>query len=313
VFHLMTHAFFKALLFLGAGSVILGMHHEQDITKMGGLRTRMPWTWLTFLVGVLAIAGVPPLSGFFSKDEILLAAHEAHDVPGHMALWGIGLVTAGLTAFYMFRLYYLVFTGESRADHHTRDHIHESGGWVLFPLVVLAFFALVGGFFGLPDAYGELFGVQESNSLHHFLQPVVNAPAHEIDQATEFGLAALTTAVGLAGIALATLFYYWRKDLVAGIVGSIRPLYELVRDKYRIDELYDAIIVTPLRGISSGLLARGIDQGLIDGLAVNGTANAVRALADRVLKYAQTGFAQSYIFAMLVGGALLIAWLVRSA
>jgi NADH-quinone oxidoreductase subunit L len=313
VFHLMTHAFFKALLFLGAGSVILGMHHEQDITRMGGLRTRMPWTWATFLVGVLAIAGVPPLSGFFSKDEILLAAHEAHHVPGHTALWLIGLATAGLTAFYMFRLYYLVFTGESRADHHTRDHIHESGGWVLAPLVVLAFLSVVGGFFGLPDAYGQLFGVPESNSLHHFLQPVVNAPAHEIDHATEFGLAALTTAVGLAGIALATLLYFWRKEMVAGIVAGIAPLYALVRDKYRVDELYDAVIVKPLRGLSSALLARGVDQGLIDGLGVNGTANAVRAVADRALKYAQTGFAQSYIFAMLVGGALLVAWLVRSA
>jgi NADH-quinone oxidoreductase subunit L len=313
IFHLMTHAFFKALLFLGAGSVILGMHHEQDITKMGGLRTRMPWTWFTFLVAVLAIAGVPPLSGFFSKDEILLAAHEAHAVPGHTVLWLMGLVTAGLTAFYMFRLYFLVFTGENRADHHTREHIHESGGWILAPLVVLAILSAIGGFFGLPDAYGHLFGVDESNSLHHFLQPVVNAPAHEIAASTEFGLAALTTAVSLAGIALATFLYYLRKDLVAGIVASIRPLYELVRDKYRIDELYDALIVNPLRAISSGLLARGIDEGLIDGVGVNGTARFVRNVADRALKYAQTGFAQSYIFAMLVGGALLIAYLVRSA
>jgi NADH-quinone oxidoreductase subunit L len=293
--------------------VILGMHHEQDIMKMGGLRTRMPWTWFTFLVAVLAIAGVPPLSGFFSKDEILLAAHEAHHVPGHTLLWILGLVTAGLTAFYMFRLYFLVFTGENRADHHTREHIHESGGWILAPLVVLAVLSAVGGFFGLPDAYGQLFGVEESNSLHHFLQPVVNAPEHEVDHATEFGLAALTTAVGLAGIALAAFLYFWRKDLVPSIVAAIRPLYELVRDKYRVDELYDAVIVRPLRGLSSGLLARGIDQGLIDGLGVNGTAGFVRNVADRALKYAQTGFAQSYIFAMLVGGALLVAYLVRSA
>jgi NADH-quinone oxidoreductase subunit L len=313
VFHLMTHAFFKALLFLGAGSVILGMHHEQDVTKMGGLRTRMPWTWFTFLVAVLAIAGVPPLSGFFSKDEILLSTYLAHDVPGHTLLWVVGMVTAALTAFYMFRLYYLVFTGESRADHHTREHVHESGAWILVPLVVLAVLSALGGFFGLPDAYGHLVGVDESNSLHHFLQPVVNAPAHEVDHATEFGLAALTTAVGLAGILLATVLYYWRKDLVPGIVAAIRPLYELVRDKYRVDELYDAVIVKPLRGISSGLLARGIDEGLIDGVGVNGTARLVRNVADRALKYAQTGFAQSYIFAMLVGGALLVAWLVRSA
>jgi NADH-quinone oxidoreductase subunit L len=293
--------------------VILGMHHEQDITRMGGLRRRMPVTWLTFLVGVIAIAGVPPFAGFFSKDEILLAANLAHDIPGHQALWLIGLATAFLTAFYMFRLYFLVFTGQNRASHHTQEHIHESGGWVVTPLIVLALLSVIGGFFGLPDAYGELVGVQESNSLHHFLQPVVNAPVHEIDHATEFRLAALTTAIGLAGIALATLFYYWRKNLVAGIVAALGPLYRLVRDKYRIDELYDFLIVRPLGALSRGLLARGIDQGLIDGVGVNGTANFVRATADGALKYLQTGLAQSYLLAMVLGGALLVAWLVRGA
>jgi NADH-quinone oxidoreductase subunit L len=313
VFHLMTHAFFKALLFLGAGSVILGMHHEQDITKMGGLRTRMPWTWFTFLIGVLAISGVPPFSGFFSKDEILLAAHEAHAVPGHEWIWLIGLVTAGLTAFYMFRLYYLVFTGESRADHHTRDHIHESNGWIVAPLVALAVLSLFGGAFGLPDAYGELAGVPQSNSLHYFLQPVAASPPHQIEASTEFGLAFTTTLVGLAGIALATLLYYVRRDLPAKIAAGIRPLYELVRDKYRIDELYAALIVRPLVGFSRTVLARGVDQGLIDGVGVNGVARAFFAGGDRALKYAQTGYLQSYVFAMLLGGVLLIAWLVRGA
>ncbi len=313
IFHVMTHAFFKALLFLGAGSVILGMHHEQDITKMGGLRRRMPITWFTFLVGVIAIAGVPPLSGFFSKDEILLAANQAHAIPGHHALWLIGLATAFLTAFYMFRLYFLVFTGQSRASHHTQEHIQESGGWVVTPLIVLALLSVIGGFFGLPDAYGELVGVQESNSLHHFLQPVVNAPVHEIDHATEFGLAALTTAIGLAGIALATLLYYWRTNLVAGIVAALGPLYGLVRDKYRIDELYEFLIVRPLGAISRSVLSRGIDQGLIDGIGVNGTASFVRSTADGALKYLQTGLAQSYLLAMVLGGALLVAWLVRGA
>jgi NADH-quinone oxidoreductase subunit L len=293
--------------------VILGMHHEQDIMKMGGLRTRMPWTWATFLVGVLAIAGVPPLSGFFSKDEILLAANQAHDIPGHEWLWAIGVLTAGLTAFYMFRLYYLVFTGESRADHHTRDHVHESGGWIVAPLVVLAVLSFVGGAFGLPDAYGELAGVPQSNSLHYFLQPVAASPVHHVDASTEFGLAFTTTLVGFAGIALATLLYFWRRELPARIAASIRPLYELVRDKYRIDELYDAVIVRPLVAFSRVVLARGVDQGLIDGIGVNGVARAIRATADDALKYLQTGFAQSYLFAMLLGGALLIAWLVRGA
>jgi NADH-quinone oxidoreductase subunit L len=311
IFHLMTHAFFKALLFLGAGSVILGMHHEQDITKMGGLRTRMPWTSFTFLVGVLAISGVPGFSGFFSKDEILLAAHEAESIPGHDWIWLIGLVTAGLTAFYMFRLYYLVFTGECRADHHTREHIHESPAWIVAPLVVLAALSVVGGLAGLPDAYGELVGVSQSNSLHYFLQPVAASPVHEVPAATEFSLAVTTTLVGLAGIALATLLYLVRRDLPAKLAGAIRPLYELVRDKYRIDELYDALFVRPLVGFSRTVLSRGVDQGLIDGFGVNGVANVFRVAGDGVLKYLQTGLAQSYMFAMLLGGALLIAWLVR--
>jgi NADH-quinone oxidoreductase subunit L len=289
------------------------MHHEQDIMKMGGLRSRMPWTWFTFLCGVLAISGVPPFSGFFSKDEILLAANQAHDIPGHEWLWRIGIVTAGLTAFYMFRLYYLVFTGECRADHHTRDHIHESNGWIVAPLVVLAMLSLLGGLIGLPDAYGELAGVPQSNSLHYFLQSVAPSPVHHVEAATEFQLASTATLAGLVGILFATVLYVWRRDLVTRIVAAIRPLYELVRDKYRIDELYDFLFVRPIVSLSRGLLARGIDQGLIDGVGVNGVARFFRESADGVLKYAQTGYAQSYLFLMVVGGAVLIAWLVRGA
>jgi len=181
------------------------------------------------------------------------------------------------------------------------------------PLVVLAVLSVIGGFFRPARRVRELFGVEKSNSLHHFLQPVVNAPEHAIDHATEFGLAALTTGVGLAGIALATLLYYWRRDLVPKLVGAIHPLYVLVRDKYRIDELYDAVIVRPLNALSRSVLARFVDQGLIDGVGVNGTANLVRASADGALKYLQTGLAQSYIAMMVLGGALLVAWLVRGA
>ena len=185
------------------------------------------------------------------------------------------------------------------------------GGHAALAFLSGAFLSLLAGFFGMTDAYGDLFGVQRSNSLHHVLQPVVHSAEHEISHATEFRLAALTTGVGLAGIALATLLYFWRRDLAPKIAAAIRPLYALVRDKYRIDELYDAAIVRPLRALSSGLLSRGVDQGLIDGLVVNGTAKLVRASADGALKYLQSGFAQSYLVAMLLGGVLLIAWLVR--
>jgi NADH-quinone oxidoreductase subunit L len=312
IFHLMTHAFFKALLFLGAGSVILGMHHEQDVTRMGGLRKRMRWTWATFLVGVLAIAGFPPLAGFFSKDEILLGAWAAHDVPGHRALWAIGLVTAGITAFYMFRLYFLVFEGESRAPAHVRSHVHEQGRWILVPLAVLAFFSIVAGaLFGLPDAYGEvLLGIQGSNSLHHFLTPVAPGAHHEISHATEFGLAGLAVAVALAGTALAAWLYWLRPGLPERIAASARGLYALVYHKYFVDEIYDRLIVGPLVWLADRVCYRVIDAGLIDGLAVNGAAGLVRGTADRGLKYLQSGFTQSYVFVMLIGGAALVGWLL---
>ncbi|MEN8182170.1 MAG: NADH-quinone oxidoreductase subunit L, partial [Myxococcota bacterium] len=172
VFHLGTHAFFKALLFLGAGAVILAMHHEQDTDRMGGLRSRIPRTWAVFLVGVVAISGFPPLSGFFSKDEILATAYTAH-VPGHVWIYRIALFTAALTSFYMFRLYFRTFEGECRASAEVQTRIHEPPTTVLRPLYVLAFFSVLAGFFGLPQIYGDMLGVKDSNSLAHFLTPVV--------------------------------------------------------------------------------------------------------------------------------------------
>jgi NADH-quinone oxidoreductase subunit L len=311
IFHLVTHAFFKALLFLAAGSVILGMHHEQDTAKMGGLSRLMPWTYWTFLAGVLAISGVPGLSGFFSKDEILLGAWLAHDIPGHLFLWAIGVGTAGITAFYMFRLHFLVFSGESRATPEVRDSIHESNNWVVMPLVGLAVLSVVGGVIGFPDAYGDLlFSVHNSNSLHYFLQPVAASAPHEVSHATEYGLAGFVTLVALGGIGLAAFLYYYRTELVAPLTERIRPLYELVFNKYWVDELYDAAIVRPLMWFSDHVLYRIIDARLIDGLGVNGTARAVYDSADRGLKLVQNGMTQSYVLVMVVGGICVIVYLV---
>src|SRR5690606_16364434 len=159
IFHVGTHAFFKALLFLGAGAVILAMHHEQDTDRMGGLRRRLPWTHFVFLVGVLAIAGFPPLSGFFSKDEVLLSAWFAHEIPGHRVLWAIGLVTAAITAFYMFRLHFRTFAGTSRVDPELEPRVHEPASTVMVPLYVLAFLSAFGGLAGLPQVYGDWFGI----------------------------------------------------------------------------------------------------------------------------------------------------------
>ncbi len=312
IFHLVTHAFFKALLFLGAGSVILGMHHEQDTDHMGGLRRLMPVTFWTFLVGVLALSGVPPLSGFFSRDEVLLGAYTSQGLPGAMALFWIGVLTTALTAFYMLRLHLRVFAGESRAPPRVRAAVREPESWLLSPLVVLAGLAFFGGVVGFPDAYGDaLFSVTNSNSLRYFLEPVVHSARHEASDGTAFALA---SGVGvLTGLGIwAALLLFWRGTAVAADVRRVlRPIYLLLFNKYWVDEFYDRVIVRPLVRLSDRVLYRGIEVRLIDDLAVNGSARAVRALADRGLKFAQTGHAQSYLFLMVLGGVCLVVFLVR--
>jgi len=311
IFHLGTHAFFKALLFLGSGAVILAMHHEQDIEKMGGLRKRIFWVWLVFFIGVLAISGVPGLSGFFSKDEILVAAYTSH-VPGHAWLYNIGLITAGITAFYMFRLLFKTFEGKTRAPREIRGQIREPAPSVMWPLYVLAFFSVVSGFIGLPQVWGDAIGIDDSNSLANFLAPAL-APAepHALEHSQEYAMAG--AAVGLAGlgILLAWYLYVRRPELPGKIASSLQGLYRLLRNKYYVDEAYDAALVRPTVAISDKLLFRTVDAGLIDGVAVNGTARLVRAAADGALKYLQTGFTQSYVFLMIVGAAVIVGYLVR--
>jgi NADH-quinone oxidoreductase subunit L len=311
IFHLGTHAFFKALLFLGAGAVILALHHEQDLDKMGGLARRIPQTHIVFLVGVLAIAGFPGLSGFFSKDEILVTAWASH-VPGHRWLYGILLATAGITAFYMFRLYFKAFLGPCRAPAEVRQHIHEPSGWVVNPLWLLAVFAAVAGYGGLPQVWGDLFGIDESNSLANFLAPALPAAApHEISHATEYQLALAAIGMAAAGTLLAFLLYVRWTELPGRLASALSAPYRLLRDKYYVDELYDALLVRPTVWISDRVLFRVVDAGLIDGLAVNGSARGVRALAANGLKYLQTGFTQSYIFLMIVGTAAIVGYLLR--
>jgi NADH-quinone oxidoreductase subunit L len=311
IFHVGTHAFFKALLFLGSGAVIMAMHHEQDIDQMGGLRRRLPRTHAVFLVGVLAISGFPPLSGFFSKDEILLSAYTAHAIPGHALLWAIGLGTAALTAFYMFRLHFRTFAGECRAAEEVKQHIHEAPAVVLGPLYVLAAFAALAGFAGLPQLYGDWLGIPDSNSLANFLHPVVGGGEPEIAASAELGLAGL--AIGAAGVGalLAAWLYVWSPALPDRIAAGAGALYRLVREKYYVDELYDALFVRPLVAVSERVLFRGVDAGLIDGLAVNGSARAVRGFAAHGLKYLQSGLTQGYLVTMVAGALAVVAWLLR--
>ena len=283
VFHLMTHAFFKALLFLGAGSVIHGMSDEQDITKMGGLRHTMPTTYWTFAVGCLAIAGVPLLSGFFSKDLIL---EEAYAAPhGSVGLWLIGTLGAGLTAFYMFRLLFVTFWGESRAEPEVADHIHESPSVMTGPLIVLAGLSVIGGYFSVP----------------HFLEAVfAHHPAH-----VSFVIRYLPTLVGLAGIGLAYVLYVREPGRAERLGQQLAALHGLLLNKYYIDEIYQAVFVRPVLNASQWLW-QVWDTQVIDRL-VNGTAQTADA-SGSALRLWQTGNVQTYALSFLAGAMLILGY-----
>ena len=268
IFHVMTHAFFKALLFLGSGSVILAMHHEQDMTRMGGLRKHLPWTYRTMLIGTLAIAGVPGLAGFFSKDEILWKVWSN----GHPIIWFVLWLGAGMTAFYMFRLIFLTFWGQERMDEHTKHHIHESPKNIVLPLMILAVLSIAGGWVGLPAWLG-------TNHFEHFLEPVLRLPeaashhgeAHSAAQ--EILFTALSVGIAGLGIFLAYRFYVVDPGAPARITARIKGFYELVYRKYYVDEIYDALFVNRTKDLAKGLAF--VDSTFVDG-AVNGTAALTR-------------------------------------
>ena len=316
IFHLMTHAFFKALLFLGSGSVILAMHHQQDIFKMGGLRKYLPYTWGVMLVATLAIAGVPGLSGFFSKDEILWQAFSSPG--GHPLIWALGVGVAGLTAFYMFRMLFLTFHGQERIemgrhdgsqgqqDRGHQDAKPQEPGWsVRAPLGVLAVLSLLGGLVGLPA------WLASTNQLHHFLEPSFHyqfvPQAHgQHSTALEMGLVGLTSLVGLIGILAAYIAYLRNPHLPERVAQKMSGLYKLMRQKFLVDEAYDAVIIWPLHWISKNVLWKVVDNGLIDG-AVNGTATVVQIWSQQLRKI-QNGYVRSYATWILLGTALLFAY-----
>jgi NADH-quinone oxidoreductase subunit L len=276
IYHLMTHAFFKALLFLGSGSVIHALAGEQDLRHMGGLRRKIPWTFWTMMCAALAISGVPPFAGFFSKDAILLAAY-------HYAPWmyWLGTVTAGMTAFYVFRAMFLAFFGEYRGEHHP----HESPPAMLIPLVVLAFLSVAGGFlFKIPEFLGTFF------------------PALEATE--DIGLMAVSVAAGVVGILVAWWMYVARPAMADRFADSVRGLYKLIYNKYFVDEIYDAAVVKPLVNGSRVVLWKGMDAGLIDGM-VNGIGERARN-AGSVLRLMQSGNIRSYATWVLFGSVVLI-------
>jgi NADH-quinone oxidoreductase subunit L len=292
VFHLMTHACFKALLFLGAGSVMHAMSGELDIHKMGGLKKQLPITRNTFLVGCLAIAGVPPLAAFFSKDMVLEAAFAS----GHVVLWAIGVIAAGLTAFYMFRAYFLAFEGESRVEPETAHHLHESPPTMTIPLMVLSVLSIVAGWVGLP--HGVLWGDQ----FGHYLAPVLASPDalghHAISGGTVLILTVVTTAIALLGIFVAYSFYLKSPGTADRLAERFHGIYVMLWNKYWVDELYDRLFITPYVMFSQ-FFWKVVDAMMIDGV-VNGAGVVVGKSAD-VWRRLQTGNVQHYAAAMLVG------------
>jgi len=335
IFHLMTHAFFKALLFLGAGSVIIGMHHDQDIRNMGGLRKYMPITWITSLLGSLALIGTPFFAGFYSKDMIIEAAKFAN-VPGATFAYYCVLAGVFITAFYSFRMYFLVFHGEERfgkphaahgheleADEeaHDEDHHHGLGPgekphespWVVtLPLVLLAIPSVIIGYIAIgPLAFGDFF--KDVIIVNGEAHPAMEALAHHFHGAMALGLHSVQTApfwLAFSGVALSWFFYMKRPDIPAAIKARFESVYTLLENKYYFDRFNDIFFAGGARGLGRGLW-RGGDVAVIDGLMVNGSAKFIGWVAS-VVRYFQSGYIYHYAFAMIIGlFVLMTMWINR--
>jgi NADH-quinone oxidoreductase subunit L len=299
VFHLYTHAFFKALLFLGAGSVIHAMSGEQDMGRMGGLWRKIPWTFGTFLAGVLAISGIPLFAGFYSKDEILAGALGA----GHPVLFGVALFTAMLTAAYMARLVFLTFFGRFRGSQETAQHVHESPASMIVPLVLLAVGSLVAGYAWFPSPVAKAVG---RVAIPGVVQPAFRMAEPQLSHDPRLPFVA--TAVALLGFLIAWYLYLRRPDWRARLTRPLRPLLALFRAKYFFDQVYDAFVRRVVVSGSAGFVWRRLDAGLIDG-AVNRTGAITAALAER-LRPVETGFVRHYALVLLAGAVALISYLL---
>ncbi len=303
IFHLYTHAFFKALLFLGSGAVIHALHGEQDLRHMGGLKKELPVTYWTFLIGAIAIAGVPGLAGFFSKDEILFRTFDS----GHTMLWAIGLVTSLLTAVYMFRLVFLTFHGAPSTQHSAPStqhpqHVHDAPGPMALALIVLAIGSVVAGYVGLPAALGG------GDWFAKFLEPSFQvASAHEgAEHGVELTLMLVSSGVAIAGIGIAAYFFLRNRRAADAIATRFAGLYTLLLNKYYVDEIYDAAIVQPIRITSQEGLWKIVDVRLIDG-AVNGTGLSVSGWSQ-LLRRLQTGSVRAYAASLFAGVVAILGY-----
>jgi NADH-quinone oxidoreductase subunit L len=298
IFHLYTHAFFKALLFLGSGSVIHAMSGEQDMRKMGGLWKRIPWTFWTFVAATAAISGIPLFAGFYSKDLILLAALDS----GHAVLFGIALLAAFLTAAYMARLVFLTFFGSFRGGDATEHHLHESPWTMLGPLVVLAAGSVVAGYKLFPGPHGGRVELPE------ILLPVFRLPEGHLPHVAWLPVAATLSAV--AGILIAWYLYLAMPELRAGLARALRPALRLFSAKYYFDHVYNGFVRRVVVGGSNALLWKGMDAGLIDG-AVNGAGSVTASIAEK-LRPVQTGFVRHYALLVLAGAVAIVSYLLWS-
>jgi NADH-quinone oxidoreductase subunit L len=307
IFHLMTHAFFKALLFLGAGSAIIAMHHDQDIRNMGGLRKYMPITWITMLIGSLALIGTPFFSGFFSKDTIIEAVHHANIPGAGIAYWAV-LLSVFVTALYSFRLYFLVFHGKPRMDDHTREHLHESPWVVTLPLILLAIPSVLAGFWIDPIVFGDFFnGVIYVSPEHTGLATVAghyHGPVSFVLHA--FGGPAIYLAI--AGVATAWYIYMKNPQLADTVRQRFNGLYTVLVNKYYADDVNEVVFAGGARGVGQLLWKIG-DVLIIDGLVVNGSAKVVGWTASIVRKI-QTGHLYTYAFTMIIGLLFILSWFV---
>ena len=301
IFHLLTHAFFKALLFLGSGSVILALHHEQDLFKMGGLRKYLPVTFYSMWIATLAIGGVPLFSGFFSKDQILWEAFASPQ--GHAAFWLVGVLVAGLTAFYMSRLMFLTFHGQDRFEAGDNPHPapREPSLPVTIPLVILAFFSIIAGYIGLPGYLG-------ANRLAEFLAPSFEwvreeAMPVEHGHTEELVLTVIAVVVAGMGFLAAYQFYVRSRHTPERLARRFSLPYRIIENRFFVDELYDSVLVRPIRRVSESVLWKVIDIGVIDGL-VNGTASLVERCSHRIRRV-QSGHARTYA-TWILGGAIMI-------
>jgi len=301
MFHLFTHAFFKALLFLCAGSVIHGMSDEQDMRRMGGIWKLMPWTYGLMWIGSLALAGIPFFAGYYSKDIILESAFAAHTGAGTFAFW-LGVGAALMTAFYSWRLILMTFHGETRADHETYHHVHESPWVILVPLIVLAVGAVFSGYLGYEYFVGH--DMEHFWGASVFFAPENEVPHHAHEVPTWVKLVPL--AVGIVGIAIAYLLYMFRTDLPGKIAGATSGLYRFLLNKWYFDELYEAIFVRPAKALGFGLW-KGGDGAVIDGLGPDGISQVTIDLAKRASKL-QSGYVYHYAFVMLLGVAGLLTY-----